>query len=622
MTFEEFGNLVQHYQRELDADRTRYENKLSRLVWFGYLYIIAAVVGLFVALLLSPLLFLIHIWAAFIVLCALAVALFKLARALTRPQQPFDGTEEFLSREQAPGLYRTIEELGGHIDSIEIINDLNAAVTYLPRFGLLGAPRHHMIIGLKLLLALSEPQARAVIAHELGHINGGHTKQGQWLYGQRRVWIRLRDHEDLDELSRSILDPLLKRILPRFDAMSFVLARALEYEADQASAHATSPQDAAAALVRIDISEEWAQEQLWEKIDGTQTLDNEPPRDLFSQLATVLKDHRRSERSTKALERALAIPTSLVDTHPSLSDRLNALKITPDQLDHALDPIDQSAAEVWLTDLPARLATLDQLYFERANEDWKTRAQFIQERDTLLERIESGQAEDMSEQEASRVLANLRWDRDERELATSHLRQHLDRWPDDHVAMMSLGQILLSRDDEDGVKLLQDAVTREVRHGEEAIEAIINFYLNHERLVEADKWRSELERWYEHMRFMRSERWLIGPLTDLIPHQLDAQALDHLKAQIDTHVLSAKRRWISGIWIAQKQEPEYFPDEPLYTIGFTCRWALVRSDAEEVTRLLCDHVELPGEFVVFDLSFGNMSGVLQNISSVEGSRLV
>ena len=64
---------------------------------------------------------------------------------------------------------------------------------------------------------------------------------------------------------------------PYFNAYSFVLARSNEYEADAMAARVTSPQDAAAALVAIELADIRIQRDFWPGLQRATTREPEPP---------------------------------------------------------------------------------------------------------------------------------------------------------------------------------------------------------------------------------------------------------------------------------------------------------------------------------------------------------
>src|SRR6185436_16016968 len=101
------------------------------------------------------------------------------------------------------------------------------------RFGMFGWRTNYLVVGLPLLKAIGPDEFRAVLAHEFGHLSGRHGKFSGWIYRQRESWIQIltRVHQERHYAS-FIFEWFLKWYAPYFNAYSFVLARAQEYEAD------------------------------------------------------------------------------------------------------------------------------------------------------------------------------------------------------------------------------------------------------------------------------------------------------------------------------------------------------------------------------------------------------
>lgn len=113
---------------------------------------------------------------------AIVVALWQVIRA--KPELP-SGLP--VSPQQAPELWSSVNELARELktrapDQILLVPDVNAAVTEETKLlGLLGG-RRTMLLGVPLLQGLTVAQLRSVLAHELGHYSGSHTRLGPVAY--------------------------------------------------------------------------------------------------------------------------------------------------------------------------------------------------------------------------------------------------------------------------------------------------------------------------------------------------------------------------------------------------------------------------------------------------------
>ena len=101
-----------------------------------------------------------------------------------------------IANSEAPELFALIDKLRRSLGAprfhhVLITDDFNAAVVQIPRLGLLGLYRNTLLIGLPLMKALNRQQLAAVLAHEFGHLAGGHGRLGNWIYRLRFGWARL-----------------------------------------------------------------------------------------------------------------------------------------------------------------------------------------------------------------------------------------------------------------------------------------------------------------------------------------------------------------------------------------------------------------------------------------------
>ncbi|MEM7579482.1 MAG: M48 family metallopeptidase [Cyanobacteria bacterium P01_A01_bin.80] len=245
-------------------------------------------------------------------------------------------TDLYLKRKDFPGLYALVDELSSKLQapcfhSILITDDFNAAVMQRPRLGLLGWQQNYLIIGLPLMLALTTEQFRAVLAHELGHLSGNHSRFSAWIYRQRSTWYRIAKElgEGGNETSWFIFEWFLKWYVPFFNAYSFVLARMNEYEADQCAVELTGAKNTASALINADIKAKFLENSFFSNIYKQINTEIEAPKSVFTEMKAAFSKKIDSTESRLYLTQALAEETNNDDTHPCLSDRLNALQCLP-----------------------------------------------------------------------------------------------------------------------------------------------------------------------------------------------------------------------------------------------------------------------------------------------------
>lgn len=156
-----------------------------------------------------------------------------------------------LSKEAQPELFAVIEDVARAANQempVEVyaIPDVNAWVS--TRGGLLGVGgKRVMGLGIPLLHLLTVDQLKAVLAHEFGHYGGGDTKIGRLVYHTRLGLGRTL--AAVEGKSIEVLFNAYGRVVMR---VSTAVARHQEFAADAFAARATSGQDLADSLQKID----------------------------------------------------------------------------------------------------------------------------------------------------------------------------------------------------------------------------------------------------------------------------------------------------------------------------------------------------------------------------------
>lgn len=261
-----------------------------------------------------------------------------------------------LTKADAPALFKLLSKVrrkvnGPRLDEVILNDEFNASITQLPRRGLIGGHVNRLHIGLPLLMALDTPRLTAVLAHEYGHLRGDHGRFAAWIYRTRLSWGRLNEQLAEEDSASSWLTALFMRwYVPRFLARSFALARQDEYEADRIASELISAETAAAALIEIEVKGDWLSRAFWNqhwRMAAHQAQAQGPYRAMKHLLGMPPEE----AEAQAALQRALKMPTSFDDTHPSLKDRLEALAVParlPPWSRHSALGLLGPKAELWM----------------------------------------------------------------------------------------------------------------------------------------------------------------------------------------------------------------------------------------------------------------------------------
>lgn len=237
-----------------------------------------------------------------------------------------------LTAADAPALFEALARIrkktkGPAIDHVLLDSSFNASITQLPRYGLFGGATNYLTIGLPLLLALDRARFLAVMAHEYGHLRGGHGQFAAWIYRTRLSWMKLEHGMRNDEgVFAAVTQSFLRWYFPRFVAKTFALARQDEYEADRIAGKLLGNEVAGAALTEIAIKGSWLRTEFW-PLHWSSAIRSPQPVGPFAAMHALLARPVDNDFARDALRQSLKQLSDVDDTHPVLRDRLEALEV-------------------------------------------------------------------------------------------------------------------------------------------------------------------------------------------------------------------------------------------------------------------------------------------------------
>ncbi|MER7273180.1 M48 family metallopeptidase [Dactylosporangium sp. NPDC000244] len=257
------------------------------------------------------------------VAAGLVVAFWKILTA--KPGEP-EGLA--LAPHEARGLWDTAHELAHQVgtrapDEIRLIPEVNAAVAEQTRFLGLAGGRRIMYVGLPLLQAFTVAQLRSVLAHELGHYSGSHTKLGALAHRGRMAIV-----QTIRQVGPSSLAGFVFRTYARlYILVEQAVSRRMEYEADEFSVRIAGRTAAVSAMRDLAVVD-----SAWNFFVGryvTIGWDAKlAPRDVFGGFAQLLQG--RSGELAKLRDSAPPEEKSRWDSHPPIADRITAMQAMPD----------------------------------------------------------------------------------------------------------------------------------------------------------------------------------------------------------------------------------------------------------------------------------------------------
>jgi Zn-dependent protease with chaperone function len=318
MTSDRFDLMVMRLEREAHRSPGLYRFRVALLALLGYVFIflvLAFAVGLLGLLAFLVKFMILNMRGGSVgllkilipvILGVLAFIALTLQALWVRIPDP-EGEE--MTREEAVPLFQEIDRLRRELKvprfhKVFLTDEFNASVVQVPRLGIFGWQKNYLTLGIPLLATLSPEQFRAVLAHELGHISGAHSRFGGYIYRVNRTWMQLAHaYEYEDHGGAVVFAAFFNWYAPYFFAYTFAIQRADEYEADKLAARVVGPAKIAEALIAGDL----AIRRLMERVPGP-------------------VDQRTQQQW---LNDAMEVQTDTGDTHPCLAARLRALGQSP-----------------------------------------------------------------------------------------------------------------------------------------------------------------------------------------------------------------------------------------------------------------------------------------------------
>lgn len=523
------------------------------------------------------------------VVLSLAAALFAMVRSLFVAVPLPVGRR--LRREDAPELFAVIDEVvaasrAPQPHAVLITWDFNASVSQRPRFGWFGWTRDYLVLGVPLMVALSPQQFKAVLAHEFGHLRGGHGRFANWVYRLRSIWDTM-----LGRLARQkqrivfVIARFLRWYSPRFSAYTYALARAQEFEADDWAVQVAGLPATGEALINIWTRGELVQEQFWRPLNHRACREAEVPSGVFAPMLALLRRPVAREDQRRWLRRTLSRVTDGTDTHPAPAERLAALGLpaTAEALDAdemwpqatadgaAAEPVGEPSAADAL--LGAQLGE----FLDELESSWRTLS-----RPAWRQRFERAVAARGRLQVLARAEADTpdhrlpeagAWERARLELdlagtpaeAQAAAARFVALWSEHALGQLVLGRLLLDEDDPAGVGHVETAMRLNGRLSADGEDAIAAFLRRSGQGEEAETRRRASVRHVDVLAAAQTERQNVTRKDRFLPHGLDEAQITVLRTQL------ARHQRVRKVWLARK-EVAHHPEQPWYVLVCVFKW--------------------------------------------------
>jgi Zn-dependent protease with chaperone function len=629
LTREQFDDLVRGVEQRFTQQPSALRRRIAGLVALGYAGLLATLLG---AMVLAALFFAAMLYAdlegkillAIVGTGILAAGGLGTLRVLLVHLPAPKGRK--ITRAEAPALHAWLDELTATLRSapfheVLAISSCNASVVQVPRLGVFGWPRNYLLLGLPLMEQLSPEEFRAVLAHEFAHLSREHGRFSRWIYRLRLTWEKIFQEMSRPAQAGISFRPLIIRFVdsfwPRFNAHAFVLSRLNEYEADAIAARTAGAPQLASSLQRLALHNRHLGETVWPEIWRAANTEAEPPAGVFTRLREAMHAGPSPEDHHLWLEEELRLTTTNADTHPCLTDRLQAIGQSRGGLRGASwSTAASSAAESLLGPaLKSIRAAVEQQWHKENEANWRERhgrATALNHRLTSIDQAPRASAADADRLwDRVRVLLELHGD----EQAGPLLRELLALQPAHPAANFHLGRMLLEKNDPSGEHHLERSMREEAEWVPHACAVLRDYHHRHGRAAMMREVDARLDRYEQQLAASQAERSSVSASDPLIPHGLTAAELAAL-----SETLSAE----PDLTLAElaRKELKHFPEQKLFLLCVRTRrrWhGLPDTDAEQgLVNRLTKRVRLPGRLLVFAPrgGFGALARKMRKVADV------
>lgn len=625
MKQEQFDTLIRKLEDFSQRNPGSYRLRVALFAALGYIYLFIVLAGL-LALVSMVAIFAIfsHHLNGFIIKLAilLLIPAWVILRSLWVTFPPPQGLS--LSRRQVPHLFALLDELTTKLQTsrfhkILLNREFNAAVVQVPRLGIFGWQKNYLLLGLPLMQSLSLEQLKAVLAHELGHLSGNHSRFAGWIYRVRKTWMQIyqRLHQSEHAGESILFNRFLDWYWPFFNAYSFVLARMNEYEADRCAAQLTGRDNAAEALINVEIKARFLESYFWSDISNQVEYQADPPESTYTSMLTFLHRPILDEDGEKLLKESLAEKTNNQDTHPSLRDRLKSLGYLTNQTEQLPQSvtIETSAAEYLLGNLLPEFATkFDRDWQIEASTPWRQRYGYLQEIQSKLQPLEQKAQIQIITDEEKWERAYYTLELRGSETALPLLQEVLITQPNHASANYTLGQILLKKSDRAGVTCIEKAIEQKVDWVINGCELVYNFLCQQGETEEAQKYRERAEQHYQLTLKAQQERSILSVSDSFKPHTLTESEVNKLKQQL------AAYSQIKEAYLVEKVLT-YFPEDRLCLLGIIRKHSFLESQyaPHKLVEALAANLQFTTQVYIIILNHGQNGKFKQKIYQIEDS---
>jgi hypothetical protein len=325
-------------------------------------------------------------------------------------------------------------------------------------------------------------------------------------------------------------------------------------------------------------------------------------------MAEALRGEAFLEHARNCFEDARKEETGIADSHPSLSDRLAAVK----QEARLPGPLSVTASDHFFgRKMQDLIAYFDEQWKKAARQNWIDRHERTVSCKQKLADFETKVAKEPLTEDQLWERATLAEEFCGEEAALPMFQACLRLNPMHVSANYAAGRILIQRQDESGIPMLERAFERAPQCTESACALIQGFLQRQGKTEEAGKYEQKVQEWNELRKKADEERALLDSRTRLLPHELGEESLARQRE------LLLGFYQVSSAYLV-RLEMKYLPDDPLYFVGVEWRGWIPILSTTRVLRRIADRFPFPkGKWWVVSLAANPF--YRKSLRKIEGS---
>ena len=261
-----------------------------------------------------------------------------------------------IKRKDYPELFTLIDEIVKEVDCLDpkhvrILNECNAYVYYPSLMGYIKSGRQNLTIGLPLICMMNKTELKSILAHEFGHFTQRSVSTNRIANLSEFICASIaRAENEIDQkddqsvarwargfarLAGKIMANQYHKIAP----YNGVLSRAQEFDADHFSQLVAGTEGSIGALCKLDwVSDRWR--DYYSILANFQKTKEWAPDDVLRVFSTFSKRTDDQTGMVVAPDRHIFTPVERLssrissadkdDTHPSIEERLRAIRSYPE----------------------------------------------------------------------------------------------------------------------------------------------------------------------------------------------------------------------------------------------------------------------------------------------------